>query len=66
MRGAFAAPVAKAISVSEVEVSPSMVTALKLSATPSLSSLRSTGGVIGASAAMEPSSSSPISTAFAG
>ena len=39
MRGApcaAAAPVANAISVSEVEVSPSMVTALKVSVTPSL------------------------------
>ncbi len=38
MRGLPALPVAKIISVSEVEVSPSMVTALKVSATPSLSS----------------------------
>ncbi len=44
-----AAPVAKASSVSEVEVSPSMVTALKVSATPSLSRLCSTGAAIGAS-----------------
>ena len=35
-RAARAAPVANASSVSEVEVSPSMVTALKVSATPSL------------------------------
>ena len=37
---AAAAPVAKASSVSEVEVSPSMVTALKVSATPSCSSVQ--------------------------
>ena len=43
MRGAFAAPVAKASSVSDVEVSPSMVTALNVSTTPSRSNVCSTG-----------------------
>ena len=45
----FAAPVANAISVSEVEVSPSMVTALNVSVTPSLSSVCSARCEIGAS-----------------
>ena len=50
MRGAPAAlPVANIISVSEVEVSPSMVTALKVSATPSLSSACKAGAEIAAS-----------------
>ena len=52
MRGApcsAAAPVAKASRVSEVEVSPSIVTALKLSATPSASRRCSAGAAIGAS-----------------
>ena len=40
---------AKASSVSEVEVSPSMVTALKVSTTPSRNSACSTGAAIGAS-----------------
>ena len=47
MRGAprvAAAPVAKASSVSEVEVSPSIVTALKVSSTPRSSSACSTAG----------------------
>ena len=42
-------PVAKASRVSEVDVSPSMVTALNVSATASLSRLCSTAGAIGAS-----------------
>src|SRR5262249_17459412 len=46
---AAAAPVANASSVSEVDVSPSMVTALKVSATPCASRLCSTRGAIGAS-----------------
>ena len=52
MRGApraAAAPVAKQSSVSDVEVSPSIVTALKLSVTPRASSDCSTGAAIGAS-----------------
>ena len=50
MRGASeAAPVANASSVSEVEVSPSMVTALKVSVTPSLRSDCSARAPIGAS-----------------
>ncbi len=53
MRGAFAAPVAKASRVSEVEVSPSMVTALNVSATPSRSSVCSTAGETGASVKMK-------------
>ena len=44
-----AAPVANTISVSEVEVSPSIVTALKLSFTPSLRSFCSTAAETGAS-----------------
>ncbi len=46
---AAAAPVAKASRVSDVEVSPSMVTALKVSSTPLLSSDCSTAAVSGAS-----------------
>src|SRR5262249_44956868 len=46
---ARAAPVANASSVSDVEVSLSTVTALKLSTTPSLSSACSAGAAIGAS-----------------
>ena len=49
MRGFPALPVANSISVSEVEVSPSMVTALKVSATPSLSMACSAGAAIAAS-----------------
>src|ERR1017187_3294828 len=49
IRGVFALPVAKIISVSEVEVSPSMVTALKVSVTPSLSSACKAGAAIAAS-----------------
>src|SRR6185437_11178206 len=46
---AAAAPVANASNVSEVEVSPSMVTALNVSSTPLLSSDCSAAGAIGAS-----------------
>ena len=50
MRGAaLAAPVAKASTVSEVDVSPSMVTALNVSVTPSRNNDCSTGAAIGAS-----------------
>ena len=52
MRGApraAAAPVAKASKVSDVEVSPSIVTALKLSTTPSAMRRCSAGAAIGAS-----------------
>ncbi len=50
MRGAFfALPVANIISVSDVEVSPSIVTALKVSTTPSDNSARSAGAEIAAS-----------------
>ena len=50
MRGASPAlPVANSSSVSEVEVSPSMVTALKVSPTPSCSSACSAGAAIAAS-----------------
>ncbi len=52
MRGApraAAVPVAKASRVSDVEVSPSMVTALKLSTTPSARRRCSAGAAIGAS-----------------
>ena len=51
MRGGLpsALPVANIISVSEVEVSPSMVTALKVSVTPSLSSACKAGAAIAAS-----------------
>ena len=48
-RRAGAAPVAKASSVSEVEVSPSMVTALKVSTTPSRNRACNAGAAIGAS-----------------
>ena len=44
-----ALPVANIISVSEVEVSPSIVTALNVSATPSLSSVCNAGAEIAAS-----------------
>ena len=50
-----AAPVANAINVSEVDVSPSTVTALNVSATPSLSSVCSAGAEIGASVKMKDS-----------
>src|SRR5262249_30570136 len=46
---AAAAPVANAISVSDVDVSPSMVTALKVSSTPLFSSDCRAAGAIGAS-----------------
>src|SRR6266404_3757363 len=46
---AAAAPVAKASSVSDVEVSPSIVTALKLSRTPFASSACKAGAAMGAS-----------------
>ncbi|OZA78924.1 MAG: hypothetical protein B7X76_09555, partial [Azorhizobium sp. 39-67-5] len=45
----LAAPVANSSSVSEVEVSPSMVTALKVSRTPLVSISCSTSAAIGAS-----------------
>ena len=44
-----AAPVAKAIKVSEVDVSPSMVMALKVSSAPSANSFCNTRALIGAS-----------------
>src|SRR5450759_1781971 len=50
IRGVFALPVANIISVSEVEVSPSMVTALKVTVTPSLSSACKAGAAIAAPA----------------
>ena len=50
IRGApRAAPVAKASTVSEVEVSPSTVTALNVSTTPSRNKVCKTGAAIGAS-----------------
>ena len=55
MRGAAAAPVANASTVSDVEVSPSMVTALNVSTTPSRNNDCKTGAAIGASVKMKAS-----------